>query len=69
VAAYLTNTTVPVTEDDVDVNPAPETALANDPITVTVSVPYSSVSWLPTPFFAGGVSNMDASATMRFEGD
>ncbi len=69
VANYLTNTSVPISESDVDISPAPEAALANDPITVTVTVPYADVSWLPTPAFAGGISNMSSSATMRFEGD
>ena len=69
VADYLNNTSVPVSESDVDVSPVPEAALANDSITVTVTVPYANISWLPTPAFAGGLSTMSAAATMRYEGD
>jgi Flp pilus assembly protein TadG len=36
------------------------------PITVSLSVPYSSVSWLPTPFFFKGAT-ISCSATMSSE--
>ncbi len=36
------------------------------PVTVTVSVPYSQVSWLPTPWFLGG-TNLTAQSVMRGE--
>jgi Flp pilus assembly protein TadG len=36
------------------------------PITVTLSVPYSNVSWLPTPFFLNGAT-ISCSATMSSE--
>jgi Flp pilus assembly protein TadG len=39
----------------VTVSPNPPTsAAAKAPITVTVSVPYNSVSWVPVPSFMGG---------------
>jgi Flp pilus assembly protein TadG len=69
VANYLSNTSVPVSASDVDVTPDPATAVADDAITVTVTVPYANISWLPTPAFAGGLSSMNAAATMRFEGE
>ena len=37
-----------------------------DPVTVTVSVPYGQVSWLPTPRFLGG-TNLTAQSVMRGE--
>ena len=37
-----------------------------DPVTVSVSVPYSSVSWLPSPWFMSG-KTLAASSTMRGE--
>lgn len=37
-----------------------------EPITVEVSIPHSSVSWLPTSFFMGS-SVMSASSTMQTE--
>jgi len=37
-----------------------------DPVTVSVSVPYSQVSWLPTPRFLGG-TNLTAQSVMRGE--
>jgi Flp pilus assembly protein TadG len=36
------------------VSPDPSTANAGDAITVTVSVPFNNVSWLPVPLFLGG---------------
>jgi len=37
-----------------------------DPVTVTVSVPYGQVSWLPTPWFLG-TTNLKAESVMRGE--
>ena len=37
-----------------------------DPVTVTVSVPYDQVSWLPAPWFLKG-TNLTAQSTMRAE--
>ena len=39
---------------------------AGDPVTVTVSVPYDQVSWLPTPQRLGGVQ-LHGASTMRAE--
>ncbi len=38
------------------VSPDPGTAGAGDAITVTVSVPFNNVSWLPVPMFLGGTT-------------
>lgn len=37
-----------------------------DPVTVTISVPYESVSWIPSPWFLDGIT-MRAATTMRCE--
>gem|GEM_PF-611441 len=37
------------------------------PVTVTVQVPFSSVTWLPTPMFISADTNLTASAVMRRE--
>jgi Flp pilus assembly protein TadG len=42
------------------------TAPAGTPITVSLSVPYSQVSWLGTPYFLGGAT-VSASATLSSE--
>jgi Flp pilus assembly protein TadG len=43
-----------------------QTAPGGTPITVSMSVPYSAVSWLGTPFYLSG-ANVSASATMSSE--
>ena len=52
---------------DVDVDPDPPTdAGYGEPVTVTVSIPFDQVSWLPSPFFLGG-RTMEAKTVMRRE--
>lgn len=51
----------------VNVTPDPATASAGTEITVTVSIPYADVSWVPSPWFMGG-STLEATSTMRKEG-
>jgi Flp pilus assembly protein TadG len=49
--------------------PSPYTwtsAPSGTPITVSMSVPFSQVSWLPTPFFLNG-AQVSSSATMSSE--
>jgi Flp pilus assembly protein TadG len=48
------------------VSPDPSTAEAGTAITVTITVPYSSVTWLPTPIFLGGTT-LTATVIMRKE--
>jgi Flp pilus assembly protein TadG len=65
VTTYLTNGTV--TGATITLDPAnPSSASAGQPVTVTVSVPYTAVSWLPSPFFLGNAT-MTSSSTMRRE--
>ena len=51
----------------VSVTPSPSTARAGDEISVTVSVPFSSVTWLPAPQYLGG-QTLSATSVMRKEG-
>ena len=52
----------------VTINPTePTTAAYGVPITVTVQVPYSSVSWLPSPWFITGNTQLKAKTVMRRE--
>ena len=52
---------------DVTLVPAdPSTAAFGDPITVTVSIDFVDVSWLPSPMYLGG-QQLSASTSMRRE--
>jgi Flp pilus assembly protein TadG len=44
----------------------PSSAAATAPVTVTVSVPFNNVSWLPSPMYLGG-KTLTFSAVMRRE--
>jgi Flp pilus assembly protein TadG len=65
VADYTASVAVPSVT--VTVSPDPGAAVAGAPITVTTSVAFSSVSWLPSPWFLGGTT-LSASSRMRKEG-
>jgi Flp pilus assembly protein TadG len=62
---YLTAAGISNSTTTVSPNP-PSSATANSAVTVTVSVPYNSVSWLPSPLYLGG-KTMSFSAVMRRE--
>lgn len=64
VTSYLTGASI--NGGSAVVNPNPTTAAAGDPITVTVRVPFSAVSWLPSPMYLGG-KTLSATTTMRRE--
>ena len=67
VVTYMSNGGVTIATSNVTVNPTdPSTATAGSPVTVTVSVPFSQVSWLPSPMFLGS-RQMTASTVMRRE--
>ncbi len=58
---------ISITTSNVTVSPdPPSNAEFGDPVTVTVTVPFNQVSWLPSPMYLGGKS-MTASTTMRRE--
>jgi Flp pilus assembly protein TadG len=65
VDGYTTNMSVPGTL--VQISPSPASAVAGDQISVTVSVPYQNVTWLPAPWFLGDTT-LSASSVMRKEG-
>jgi Flp pilus assembly protein TadG len=65
VTSYLAGSNVP--NASVAVTPNPLTsAQGGDPVTVSVSVPFTSVSWLPAPWFLGGAT-LESTVTMRRE--
>lgn len=55
VNSYLTN--VGISGATTTVSPDPPSLASNgQPVTVTVSIPFATVSYLPSPFYLGGVS-------------
>ncbi len=44
----------------------PETADSGEPVTVTITIPFNRVSWLPSPAFLGD-TNLNARSVMRRE--
>lgn len=52
---------------NVAVSPNPSTASAGDMISVTVTVPYNNVTWVPAPWFMGD-KVLTATSVMRKEG-
>jgi Flp pilus assembly protein TadG len=66
VTTYLQN--AGITGATITINPAePTTAGYGAPVTVTVQIPFSRVSWLPAPWFLTGSTNLKASTVMRRE--
>ncbi|GIW94087.1 MAG: hypothetical protein KatS3mg110_2128 [Pirellulaceae bacterium] len=69
VKTYLTNCSINGNNPNlvITVSPAPEQAQPSDEtISVSISVPYKDVSWLPSPFFLGKTT-MNAKSVMRRE--
>ena len=52
--------------DGITVSPDPDTASLGDPITVTIQVDFSDVSWIPSPMYLGG-TKLRAASVMRRE--
>ena len=65
VTTYLSNASIQGATVTVTPNP-PSSAGYGDPVSVTVSVSFNQVSWLPTPMFLGG-QNLSATTVMRRE--
>jgi Flp pilus assembly protein TadG len=68
VITHMSDARITVTAANITINPAnPATANYGDPITVTVSVPFSEVSWLPAPmllsFLPAGKTDITLTAT------
>ncbi len=66
VVEFCTAAGIPATEQSVSVSADPQAAAVGDPITVSVSVPYASVSWLPAPMYLAN-KQLAASTAMRKE--
>ncbi len=68
VTSYLTSASVSSGGATVAFNPSLPTASGyTGPVTVTVSVPFSQVTWSPSPIFLKGTT-LTASTTMQREG-
>lgn len=65
VKSYLTGATVKDATVTVTPNP-PSSAGFGEPVTVTVSVPFNKVTWLPKPMFLSG-KTLTAQSIMRRE--
>ena len=59
-SAGITSATITITPSE------PSEAGAGEPVTVSVSVPYDQVSWLPSPMYLSG-TEMSATCVMRRE--
>jgi Flp pilus assembly protein TadG len=68
VTSYLQQCGIPAaTTSNVTISPAePSTAKNGDSVTVTVQIPYGSVTWLPTPRFLA-TKTLQVSCVMRRE--
>jgi Flp pilus assembly protein TadG len=65
VRRYLASAGINGATIDVEPDP-PSSAGYGESVTVTVSIPFDDVSWLPNPFFVGG-KTLTAQAVMRRE--
>lgn len=65
VESYLSNGTISGATVTITPDP-PNSAGYGQPVTVTVSVPFDQVSWLPSPMFLGG-NTLEATTVMRRE--
>jgi Flp pilus assembly protein TadG len=64
---YLVSASIDTASAVLTVAPNPPTNAAfGDPITVTVSIPFAEVSWLPSPMYLGG-KTLSATTVMRRE--
>ncbi len=64
---YMASANLNVTTTDITLDPTdPGAAEYGDPITVTLTVPFSRVSWMPSPLYLGN-TNLSAQAIMRRE--
>ena len=63
---YLTSGSISVNDGEITVNPDPSAASSGDPVTVSLQIPFSRVSWLPSPFYLGS-TNLSAASVMRRE--
>ena len=68
VQRYLTSANIDADSVTITIDPAtPSSASYGAPVTVTVSVPFSEVSWLPTPKYLVGNRTLSSATVMRRE--
>jgi Flp pilus assembly protein TadG len=67
VQTYLSAASITASAATITCSPEPSTATDGTAITVTVSIPFTSVSWLPSPFFFSSSSKLSSTAIMRRE--
>ena len=60
----LAGSSVDVSVDNITVSPDPATAFNNEQITVSLTVPYEDVTWIPISYISG---SLRASTRMRSE--
>ena len=66
VVSSLASSGISVNQDKVTINPPDLTTAVNgDPIEVSVTIPFSQVTWLPSPMFSWGNRTMRAFTVMR----
>ncbi len=65
VEGYLSSAAVAGANVTINPNP-PNTAGFGEPVTVSVSIPFDQVSWLPSPMFLSG-KTLSAATVMRRE--
>ena len=66
---YLVASKIPIgLSNEITVTPNPPSSqTTGNPVTVTVSIPFNKVSWLPTPLYLGSTM-LTATSVMRREG-
>ena len=68
VVDYMQRAGITITQDRVTMVPSePSTAGYGEPVTVSVAIPFSQVSWLPAPWFIGSGTQLSAETVMRRE--
>jgi Flp pilus assembly protein TadG len=67
VEAYLTSAAIPFTAGDVvTVSPSPPSSAGyGESVTVTVTVPFDDVSWLPSPMYLGATDDQSTTSMRR----
>ncbi len=65
---YLTAASISTSATTITVTPNPPSSqTTGNPVTVTVSIPFKKVSWLPSPLYLGSTT-LSATSVMRREG-
>ncbi len=64
VSNYLSSSSINVPSESIVVSPDPTSIFNNENISVSISIPFSSVSWMPPLFYSG---DLQANTTMRSE--